>query len=89
MEYKIEYLDKAEKELEKLPKRYITQILLKIDSLQYFQTATGIKKLRGSSDFSLYRVRSGDYRIIFTVEEDKIVIVIIRIAHRKEVYKKL
>ena len=87
MEYKIEYLAEVEKELSKFPKKHVGQILRKIDTLHYYQTVVGIKQLKGSPEFFLYRIRSGDYRIIFTVEENRVVIV--RIAHRREAYRKL
>jgi len=89
MEYKIEYLAEAHKELEKLPKKHIVQILKKIDTLEHFGSVTGVKKLQGSDQPALYRIRSGNYRIIFTIESDKVVILIVKIAHRKEVYRKL
>ena len=89
MEYKIEYLKEAEKELSQLPKKHIVQILHKIDTLQYFGTTVGVKKLKGAKDVAFYRIRSGDYRIIFTVEEKRIVILIVRIAHRRDVYRNL
>ena len=89
MEYKIEYLAETQKELEKLPKKHIVQILRKIDTLEHFGSVTGVKKLQGNNAHALYRIRSGDYRIIFTIESDRVVILIVKIAHRKEVYKKL
>lgn len=89
MEYKIEYLKEAEYELVKLPKKHIQQILHKIDSLEYFESATGVKKLKGIEEYPLYRICSGDYRIVFAVEHDRIVIVIVRIGHRKDVYRRL
>lgn len=89
MEYKIEYLSEAKKELSVLPKKHIVQVLQKIETLRYFGTTTGVKKLRGSNTSELYRIRSGDYRVIFTIEGKRVVVVIIRIAHRKAVYRKL
>jgi mRNA interferase RelE/StbE len=89
MEYNIEYLSEAEKELSKLPKKHIQQILYKIDTLHHFKTITGVKKLKGNPKHELYRIRSGDYRIIFTSEEEKVIILIVCIAHRKDVYRKL
>ncbi len=89
MEYKIEYLAEAEKELASLPKKHIEQVLRKIDTLTHFGITTGVKKLKGEWGTPLYRLRSGDYRIIFTVEEERVVILIVRIAHRKDVYRKM
>ncbi len=89
MEYKIEYLAEAEKELALLPKKHIVQVMRKIETLRYFGTTTGVKKLRGSHGSDVYRIRSGDYRVIFTIENDRVVVVIVRIAHRKDVYRNL
>ena len=89
MVYNIEYLEEAEQELKKLPKKHIEQVLKKIDLLESFETATGVKKLQGTREYPLYRIRSGDYRIIFTVEADRVVVLIVRIGHRKDIYKKL
>lgn len=46
-----------------------------------------VKKLKGATD--LYRFRLGDYRIVYEVQRDRIVVVIVRIAHRREVYRGL
>ena len=79
--YKIEYGETALNDLDKLPSRERAQILRKIDRLQ--QGLHGnIKRLRESD--SAYRLRMGDYRILFDVEES--VIVIRRIGHRKSIY---
>ena len=46
-----------------------------------------IKKLK--SKFALYRLRAGDYRIVYTIEHQKIIVYVIAIGHRKEVYETL
>lgn len=45
----------------------------------------GAKKLRGESD--LWRVRVGDYRILYSIEEARLVVLVVKIGHRREVYR--
>ena len=80
--YHIEYGDTALNDLDDLPSKQRAQILRKIDRLQ--QGLHGnIKRLR-EADFA-YRLRMGDYRVLFDVEDN--VIVIRRIGHRKNIYE--
>ena len=89
--YIIEFTSKAEKDLGKLPKQTIARILEKIDKLADDPRPSGYKKL---TDFhvsdapdELYRIRIGDYRVIYAIEEEIITITIVKVAHRKEVYE--
>jgi mRNA interferase RelE/StbE len=80
--YQIEYGDTALKDLDELPLRQRAQILRKIDRLQ--QGLHGdIKRLR-EADIA-YRLRMGNYRVLFDVEDD--VIVIRRVGDRKSIYE--
>jgi mRNA interferase RelE/StbE len=80
--YQIEYGDTALDDLNAIPSKQRAQILRKISRLQ--QGLHGdIKRLR-EADFA-YRLRMGDYRILFDVEDR--VIVIRRIGHRKNIYE--
>lgn len=76
----------ATKELESLPSTVIGKIIRKIEALSINPRPSGVKKIVGRID--LWRIRSGNYRIIYSIKQDKLVIEIIRIRHRKEVYKK-
>jgi mRNA interferase RelE/StbE len=85
--YKIQWKRSAEKELKKLDKQIILRILQAVESLAkdpWQQSAS--KKLVGSD--SIYRIRVGDYRIIYSLESTILTIEIIRVGHRKEVYRK-
>jgi len=80
--YQIEYGDTALKDLDELPSKQRAQILRKIDRMQ--QGLHGnIKRLREAD--SAYRLRMGDYRVLFDVEDN--VIVIRRVGHRKHIYE--
>ena len=80
--YHIEFGVTALKDLDELPAKQRAQILRKIERLQYGLLGN-IKRLREAD--SAYRLRMGDYRILFDIEED--VIVIRRIGHRKNIYE--
>lgn len=74
----------ARKELENLPAAQIEKILSAIEKLSTDPYPFGCKKLKGERH--LWRIRIGDYRIIYSVIAAQLVVDIIRIRHRKEVY---
>lgn len=84
--YFVVFTRSAIKELESLPSAEIGKIIKKIEALSINPRPSGVKKIVGRID--LWRIRSGNYRIIYSIKDDKLVIEIIRIRHRKEVYKK-
>lgn len=85
MPYQIRIDKDALKTLTALSAKLKRQISAKIDSLAGNPFPSGCKKLDGD----LYRIRSGDYRIIYTVIQKQILIYVLRIGNRKEVYKQL
>lgn len=82
--YKLQFTDTAIKNLNKLDKKIKFQIYKKIESLKIPSGAHNIKKLKGYE--TKYRLRSGDYRIVYDVYEDKSVVLISLIANRKDIY---
>lgn len=88
MTYKIVIESRALAELATLPKKIQRQIANKIDRLSTNTRPSGCKVLKGSKS-PLYRIRSGDYRIVYQIREKQILILVVRIAHRKDVYKSL
>lgn len=87
MPYTVEFLKTAERELAALPKDLQRQIARKIDALRDNPRPPGVKLLYGEERF--YRLRVRDYRVIYTIEGRGLVIVVIKIGHRKDVYKNL
>ncbi|MFV0340722.1 MAG: type II toxin-antitoxin system RelE family toxin [Parachlamydiaceae bacterium] len=85
MIYEIEISASAEKFLEKVPQRDRLKIIEKIDALESTPLPIGCKKLQGHKE--LYRLRSGDYRIIYTINKDRLLILVVEIGHRKEIYR--
>jgi len=81
--HNIQYDPKAVKQLSKLDNKNASDILDKIESFSNEPILTQIKKLKTPFD-GAYRLRAGDYRIVFYLEDD--LMLISKIAHRKNVY---
>lgn len=82
--YKVEVTNSAQKELNKLDKKLVSKIIEKLDLLETNPFISGYKKPVAKSG---YRIRIGDYRVIYDVVEKEKLIVVSRVAHRSEVYK--
>ncbi|MDF1558958.1 MAG: type II toxin-antitoxin system RelE/ParE family toxin [Bacteroidales bacterium] len=74
----------AQKQIMKLDKKVIPVIKTAIPSLADNPRPYGYKKLKGED---AYRIRVGDYRIIYEIDNDKIIVIIVSVGHRKEIYK--
>jgi len=87
MQYKIEFTKQAAKEFLKLPASVRDTIIKKLKFLAADPGAinNNIKKLQGVED--CYRLRIGDYRVIYRIINLKVVIEIIKIGHRQDIYK--
>jgi len=83
-EYKIELKKSAIKELTKIPKGNLKRIIQRITSLKSNPHPPGAEKLSGEEK---YRIRCGNYRILYLIEEDLLIIYVIKVAHRKDVYR--
>jgi len=83
--YQIEIKPSASRELEKLPWQIIPRIVAAIQELADNPYPQGAKKLTGFD--RTYRIRVGDYRILYNIYETRLVIEVIRIRHRKEAYR--
>ncbi len=85
--YRIAYLKQALKDFNKIPANELFKIKESIESLKKNPKPTGSKKLKGIKN--LYRLRKGVYRIIYKIEEKEIIIIIVSVRHRKDVYRGL
>ena len=83
--YKIEWKQSAKKELKKLDKQIIPRILQAVENLAENPYSSGSKKLIGSD--SIYRIRVGDYPIVYNIKSSVLVIEIIKVGHRREIYR--
>lgn len=85
--YKILFNRAYLKDLKKISIRDQRHIREKIQELSLDPRPEGYKKLHGYSKPSLYRVRSGNYRIVYTIDDKVLVILVINVGHRKEIYR--
>ncbi len=83
--YKIEIKKSAVQEIKKLPSRELKNILAKIDSLADSPRGPDTVKLSAEEK---YRVRVGDYRILYMIEDAVLTVYVVKVGHRKDVYKK-
>jgi len=83
--YQIEIKPSASRELEKLPQQIIPRIVTAIKELAENPYPPGVKKLTGFD--RTYRIRVGDYRVLYTIYENRLVIEIIRVRHCKDAYR--
>ncbi len=85
MAYKIEFKPAALRSFSSLPKPIQKQIAKKIDALANNPRPPRVKKLSGSE--SRYRIRSGEYRVVYEIRDNLLLILVVRIGHRREVYR--
>ena len=90
MAYRVELSTSAGKELRKLKKRIQPRIMKsigeRISALAENPRPPGVEKVEGHDN--LWRVRAGkDYRIVYTVKDDVLLVVVVRVGHRREVYR--
>ena len=77
----------AAKALKKIPKADRKRIADKIDSLAEGPPNPDTTKMKGNNPF--HKIRVGDYRIIYEIQEDVLLILLVKIGHRKDIYRKL
>lgn len=82
--YKIEIKKSAVKELNNLPRNDLKKITQKIQELADNPRPQGCKKLAGEEK---YRIRSGNYRILYMIEDDILIIYVVKTGHRRDVYR--
>ena len=85
MKYIVRMESGARKVLDRLPSDLYTRMMRKLDTLEENPRPFGVEKLSGPED--LYRVRVGDWRIVYAIRDRELVVIVIRIGHRREVYR--
>lgn len=82
--YAVELKPSARKELESLPDAVLARVVRRIESLATDPRPAGCKKLKGYKDH--WRVRIGDWRVVYIIDDTAKLASVTRIAHRREVY---
>jgi mRNA interferase RelE/StbE len=85
MRYVLEFTTSATREFRNLDKQLQRRITEKVTALCEDPFPPGSKKLKAQSDH--FRIRVGDYRVIYRIDGKRVVIVIVRIGHRRDVYR--
>lgn len=83
--YKLSFRRSAEKELRKIPKSDLRKIIEKIGLLSVNPRPSGTQLLKGEGRY--YRIRQGDYRVVYEIDDSASQVVIIKVGHRREVYR--
>lgn len=86
MPYKILFRPGAERGFKRLSRDLQDRIISALLTLTDNPRPAGVIKMAGSE--SLYRVRIGDYRVIYAVEDDLLIVLVVEVGHRKEIYRK-
>ena len=82
--YELVFKKSVERDLRGIPKKDVARILKCFDSIAEDPRGPGCEKLSGQNR---YRVRRGIYRIIYEIQEDVLVVTVVRVGHRREVYR--
>ena len=84
--YELRFKTSVAKDLRGMAKAEVKRLLVRIEALRDDPKPAGVEKLSGHE---LYRVRQGVYRIVYRIEEAHVIVEVIKIGHRREVYRKL
>lgn len=82
--YKVYFRESVEKDFAAAPKKDLIKILRRIDALSRNPRPSGCEKLTGQER---YRVRQGRYRIVYSVQDEALTVWIVKVGHRKDVYR--
>lgn len=83
-EYEILFKESVWKDLKKVSKSDLKRILSRVEKLGDDPRPTGCEKLTGEE---LYRVRQGNYRIVYSIQDNELTVWVIKVGHRKDVYR--
>jgi mRNA interferase RelE/StbE len=83
--YKLAFRKSVSKDFRPIPKKDVARILQRMEELQENPRPTNSEKLSGQER---YRIRQGVYRIIYEVEDDLLIVTVVKVGHRKHVYKR-
>lgn len=85
MKYKVEFKRSAAKALKSIPRSDQKRIAANIDSLAENLPDPTTTKMKGNNPF--HKVRIGNYRIVYEIQDDVLLILIVKIGHRKDIYR--
>ena len=83
--YELRVKPSVAKDLRGIPKADVRRILARIEALREDPPTPGCEKLAGGPE--LYRVRQGVYRIVYTIDDEQVIVAVVRAGHRGDVYR--
>jgi len=83
--YSIVFRASIRKDLRKIPKQDVRRIMARIESLADDPRSPQAEMLTGDDK---YRIRQGNYRILYSIEDDRLVVAVVKVGHRREVYRR-
>ncbi len=86
MVFTIQFRPSVWKDIKRFPKRDLVMIKKRIEELSVNLPDLSSTKMQGNNTF--HKIRWGDYRIVYQIHDDKLIMLIIKIGHRKDIYKK-
>ncbi|MDD3622439.1 MAG: type II toxin-antitoxin system RelE/ParE family toxin [Methanofollis sp.] len=87
MTYTVTYTRRARHDLRKLPPQVAQRIVMAVSAIKE-SPYTHLRKMGGFSQNPVYRLRVGEYRVILTVEDEHLLILVLEARHRSRVYRK-
>ena len=82
--YKLFFKKSVQKDFDSIPKRELKRILSRIESLSKDPRPKGCEKLTGQER---YRLRQGRYRIVYSIQDDELMVWVVKVGHRKHIYR--
>jgi mRNA interferase RelE/StbE len=84
MRYRVILPKSVQKELDRLPDELVTRILARLTELEVQPRPPDVKKLKGRS---AWRIRVGDYRVIYEIHDRELQVLVLTVGHRREIYR--
>ena len=82
--YKLFFKKSVQKDFETIPKKDLKKILKRIETLAEDPRPRGCEKLTGQEK---YRLRQGRYRIVYSIQDDELTVHVVKVGHRKHIYR--
>jgi mRNA interferase RelE/StbE len=83
--YDVHFKPSADRQLQRLPISVQKRIVVEVAALAENPRPVGVVKLAG--DDNLWRIRVGDYRMVYEIHDNRLIVLVLRVAHRKDVYR--
>jgi mRNA interferase RelE/StbE len=83
--YKVVFRKSVTRDLRSIPNRDLQKILTVIETLSEEPRPSGVEKLSGQDK---YRIRQGSHRIIYEINDKEVIVIVVKVGHRKDVYRR-